>query len=898
MRKLGIHYRGVALRRLTLATGLLTALPLWMNRPAYADCTPAAADGVTAFCTGTTTNQGGGAPGTSASVQGFGYGTGSEAGVTINVGTGSTLTGNSAGISIHDGTVTNESRGIIWGPIKGVVASGNLTLTNKADGSIFTTGPTAITVGGTANINNSGGIIGLFIVAVAVANGSVVNNAGGRITGDIVGVSGGSGVVVSNYGIISSNNYAALEIFGGSVVTNAASGSIFGLAYGILASGDGLSVFNVGSIAGTFAISTTGSGTSIFNAGSIFGGSTAIQFGGGNNTLTLAPGSSIQGLVSASGSDTFQLGGHGTAVFDLSSIGAAQQYRGFSTFNVVDNATWTVTGTYGQTNPWTVKGGTLNVSGDLSAATNLTVAGGTLVGVGTVGATQVNSGAIFAPGNGSPGTSMTVSGNLAFQQGAIYQVRVNPSIASFATVSGTATLDGATVNAFYALGSYVNKQYTILTATGGVSGTFGSLVNTNLPANFQTALSYDANDAYLNLFLNYALPSGNQQAVGNALTGFFNSNGSIPLLYGSLSAGGLTQASGESATGSQQATFNAMHQFMGLLADPFMGRGNGFGGASAATGYAEEGDQTSAYAARHRDDAFAMFTKAPPAALVPRWNVWVAGYGGSQSTSGNAAIGSNDTTSRIAGTAVGADYLFSPNTLAGFALAGGGTSFSVNTLGGGRSDLFQAGAYIRHTDGPAYVTAALAYGWQDITTNRTVTAAGIDQLRAEFNANAYSGRLEGGYRFVAPWTGGVGITPYAAGEFTSFELPAYAEQATSGLPSFALRYAGRSVTDPRSELGVRTDKSFLMQDGILTLRTRFAWAHDCNPNRLAAATFQALPGASFVVNGAAQASDSALTTASVDMKWRNGWSAAATFEGEFSNVTSSYAGKGVVRYAW
>jgi hypothetical protein len=30
--------------------------------------------------------------------------------------------------------------------------------------------------------------------------------------------------------------------------------------------------------------------------------------------------------------------------------------------------------------------------------------------------------------------------------------------------------------------------------------------------------------------------------------------------------------------------------------------------------------------------------------------------------------------------------------------------------------------------------------------------------------------------------------------------------------------------------------------------------------------------------------------ASVEMKWLNGWSAAATFEGELSNVTSSYAG--------
>lgn len=58
------------------------------------------------------------------------------------------------------------------------------------------------------------------------------------------------------------------------------------------------------------------------------------------------------------------------------------------------------------------------------------------------------------------------------------------------------------------------------------------------------------------------------------------------------------------------------------------------------------------------------------------------------------------------------------------------------------------------------------------------------------------------------------------------------------------------------------------------------------------------PGASFVVNGAAQAADTALTTASIEMKWKNNWSVAATFGGEFSNVTSSYAGKGVVRYQW
>jgi uncharacterized protein with beta-barrel porin domain len=89
-----------------------------------------------------------------------------------------------------------------------------------------------------------------------------------------------------------------------------------------------------------------------------------------------------------------------------------------------------------------------------------------------------------------------------------------------------------------------------------------------------------------------------------------------------------------------------------------------------------------------------------------------------------------------------------------------------------------------------------------------------------------------------------------------------------------------------------------MSNAILTLRGRAAWAHDFNPDRTVGATFQTLPGASFVVNGARQASDAALTTAAVELKWINGWSAAATFEGEFSDVSRSYAGKGVVRYQW
>lgn len=567
-----------------------------------------------------------------------------------------------------------------------------------------------------------------------------------------------------------------------------------------------------------------------------------------------------------------------------------------------NGGTTTVIGINTYTGPTTVNGGLLSVNGSVSSDVTVN-AGGTLGGNGTVGNTTINGGTL------SPGNSiglLTVNGNLSFTAASSYMVQVSPANADRTNVTGVATLGGATVNASFAPGTYVAKQYTILSAAGGVNGTFSSLINTGLPSGFTSSLGYDADarDVYLNLALAFIPPPGtglnaNQQNVGNALVNFFNSTGGIPIVFGALTPTGLTQLSGEAGTGSQQTTFNAMNQFMGVMTDPFVaGRGDGVLAGGTAAGYADE--EALAYAQKRRpsDALAAIYAKAPPIApnFQQRWSVWAAGFGGSQQTDGNAALGSNTTTSSIYGTAVGADYRFSPNTIAGFALAGGGTNFTVaNNVGGGRSDLFQAGAFIRHNAGAAYLTGALAYGWQDITTDRTVTVAGVDRLRAEFKANAWSGRIEGGYRFV---TQGFGLTPYAAGQFTTFDLPSYAEQAIVGSNIFALAYNSKSVTDTRSELGLRADRSFAMQDGILTLRGRAAWAHDFNTDRTAAATFQTLPGASFLVNGAAQAHDAALTTASAEMKFRGGLSLAATFEGEFSDISRSYAGKGVVRYAW
>ena len=531
----------------------------------------------------------------------------------------------------------------------------------------------------------------------------------------------------------------------------------------------------------------------------------------------------------------------------------------------------------------TVNGGALIVDGSIETSIGVTVnAGGTLAGTGAVSSTTVNAGGTLAPGHsdGSFGT-LTVTGDLTFTSAAAtYLVQVSPTTVTKTDVrfsdgdNGTAALGGATVAAHFTAGSYVTKQYNILTAAGGLNGTtFNPLVQSNLsPILFSTSLSYDPNNVFLNL--NAVVGPGlstNQTNVATPIVNTFNSTG-LPGAFAILTAAGLTQVSGETAVGTQQASFDAMNQFMGVLLDPHAG-GCGV-----------------------RDEV-AMPRKAPLKAepFCARWGVWAAGYGGSQSISGDDVLGSNKTTSNVFGSAVGADYRFSPNTVAGFSLAGGGTHFNVANGGSGNSDLFQAGAYVKHTEGAAFIAAALAYGWQDVTTNRNVTVLGVDSLRANFKTNAISGRLEGGYR-VATAIGDV--TPYAAGQFTTYRLPSYMEQVAFGAGTFALNYAGKDVTATRSELGLRGEKAMPLTDATLMLRGRLAWAHDYNTDRNVQATFQSLPGASFVVNGASPAADTALTTVSAETIWRNGWSASATFDTQLSDTTHSYSGKGAVRYSW
>ena len=520
------------------------------------------------------------------------------------------------------------------------------------------------------------------------------------------------------------------------------------------------------------------------NAGSI--GTLNIGAGAGNPAA--APGTLTAPSV-AFGAGT------GTLNFNHTSTDYvfAPAISGNGAVNVLAGTT-TLTANNTYTGATTVNGGALIVNGSIASSSLTTVnSGAALLGSGTVGSTVINSGGFLVPGPvGTPGT-MTVAGNLAFQSGAFYVVQVNPTTASSTNVSGTASLAG-TVGAIFAPGSYMARSYTILTAAGGLTGTFDALATSACRPGFQTSLSYTGNTALLNLRAQL-VPEPTPPTPPTADTTrrrpyrgcrLCRPQPSAPPLptftvnraqrrpchrqllqqrrraaaglraalqpHRQQSHHALDQLSGEAATGAQKVAFQLTDQFLNLMLDPFVDGRSGVGGADhPALGFAPERDNTPPEIAL----AYASVLKGPraPAPVYePRWTVWGGAYGGSNRTTGDlAVIGSHDLSARTVGFAGGFDYRLTPDTVVGLAFAGGGTNWSLSQgLGGGKSDAFQAGIYGATKYGPAYLAAAFAFANHWMSTDRLAVRRSPDRRlqRAELRRAA---RRRLPFRYALRW---------------------------------------------------------------------------------------------------------------------------------------------------
>jgi autotransporter-associated beta strand protein len=815
-------------------------------------------------------------------------------GGTLQLGNGGT-SGSIVGNVVDNGTFAiNRSDDVTFaGVISGTgnfkqVGTGTTTLT----GANSYSGGTTIN-GGTLQLGN-GGTSGS-IAGNVVDNGTLAINRSDDVTfaGAISGTGNFNQIGTGTTTLTAANSYSGgTTIIGGTLQlgNGGTSGSIVGnvVDNGTLAINRSDDVTFAGVISGTGNFKQVGTGTTTLTGANSYSGGTTINGG----TLQLGNGGT-------SGSIVGNVVDNGTLAINRSDdVTFAGAISGTGNFNQIGTGTTTLTAANSYTGATNVTFGTLLVNGSIASSSLTTVgSGGTLGGSGTVGTTTIASGGTLAPGN-SIGT-INVAGNLTFKSGSAYSVEVSPIAADRTNVTGLATLAG-TVYAAFQPGTYVGRSYSILSAAGGESGRFESLNVSGLGPGFSASLNYTTTDVLL--ALNAILGVGtnlniNQTNVANSINNYFNNGGALPpgfqTVFGLTGTGlgnALTQLSGEGNTGAQRGAFQIMNSFMSLLLDPYAeNRGGDFG---MATGFAPKHSAIPSDIA----DASEAVRKAP-AANAPRFNVWAAGFGGANQTNGELRVGSHDTTTHASAFAAGVDFRLSPDTLVGFSLAGGGTSWSLSGgLGGGRTDVFQVGVYGAHRIGAAYLSGALAFAEYSASTDRTVMVAGTDRLNAAFNAQSYGARLESGYHYyMTPFT----LTPYGALQLQSFNSPTYSESVAFGPSQFALSYNSQTGTQSRAELGSWADKTFRIADDIaLNLLGRVAWAHDWQSNVSLGAIFLGLPTASFVVNGAAPPADLALVTAGAELRLRNGWSLLGKFDGEFSNRSQTYAGTGMARYHW
>ncbi len=144
-------------------------------------------------------------------------------------------------------------------------------------------------------------------------------------------------------------------------------------------------------------------------------------------------------------------------------------------------------------NDVTQSGGMINVNGRLTSAGDFAILSGMLQGSGTIVAPFVTSvaGTISPGGTGTVGT-LSVTGNLVLASGTQYLVDISGANSDRIAVTGQANVGGQVVVGTGVTGQVngLGRQFTIVTATGGVTGTF---FNQSLSPILSQRFTYQAN---------------------------------------------------------------------------------------------------------------------------------------------------------------------------------------------------------------------------------------------------------------------------------------------------------------------------------------------------------------------------------------------------------------------
>ncbi|MBU3639548.1 S-layer family protein [Polynucleobacter sp. AP-RePozz3-80-G7] len=495
------------------------------------------------------------------------YNSGGSIGTINNYGT---ISQTDAIFGLGDGAIVNDagSIGIISNNSTGNISGANNAINNQTGGVITTISNLGNIVGVNASgIKNAGSITSINNssgASISGANGYGIENTGiittlnntGTINGGILNSGAGSIGTVNNAqsGLVFVNSVPGVNMPSRyNIIVNSASS--FGTAD--FQSINGSTIFGVASsstlMANTYlgilsGISSLGISnySSIFNTWTNFNSSYKWELIAGANSTTwnlvvaaLAPPPPVTTNITGAGT-IYQSSNLGTTVNPVFDGGTLQVS---STGNIANN--FTVNGNNGVIDQNSVASNFTGVISNASAGSpgSITItnsgSGGSVTFSGEntyTGSTTINNGATLAlSGAGSVSQSSGVTNNGTFNiagktgnvsvasytQGATgtLSMGIVPSNSPKLNVNGVASLAGG-LSLTASSGSYAPGKYTLLTANGGVTGSFGNLT-TNLSSYTRLGygLAYDANDVYLIFTPNVA---DTQQSLVNTASALQN----------------------------------------------------------------------------------------------------------------------------------------------------------------------------------------------------------------------------------------------------------------------------------------------------------------------------------------------------------------------------------------
>ena len=464
------------------------------------------------------------------------------------------------------------------------------------------------------------------------------------------------------------------------------------------------------------------------------------------------------------------------------------------------------TGTLILTGTNTFTGGVTVNAGILQATTTLpgnvvVNGGGTLDAVPGVGGNLGNAGKVTVHGGDT-----ALSGAYTNASAGILAVSLGSKLA----VTGTATLNGGTLEVTGADPGYVANTHTdVLTATGGVTGTFSNLVKDSGVVFTSTTIGYGPNDVWLD-------------TTGLSITA-------------AAASMGIVAPAAVSAAQRVQDGFETINAAMASGSKPSPDVLQGAGAIQqSATPAVAQATLTSLSGQLHAASAAMLFNAidAGSQALSEHFDDLVGGrakagvWYGDLGSQGNLQRGGYaGATFRSDGGMTGADMRVAVHGVFGFAV-GQGRGFGQLDAAWDHNRTWtnSLALYGGVVNGSWYANAQIAGGWYREDMQRLLQLGGLGAQVGNGSTGSYvSGALEGGRLFHF---GAMHVTPFADVRYQRLNLGGFTEQGGLGYGLTANAHAAGRL---QAGLGVRAEQDWRLANGMrMAFDGSAGWQHALN----------------------------------------------------------------------